>query len=47
MNSSPPPEFEVIGELSDESIEALAALLLAIVDHGQQQPAEEEVKPIA
>ena len=26
------PEFEVIGDLSDEAIEALAALLLAVAE---------------
>ena len=42
MNSSPPPEFEVIGELSDEALEALARLLLAIADQDQAEPAAQE-----
>ena len=37
----PLPEFEFTGDLSDEAIEALAALLLAAVDQ-QEQPEDEE-----
>ena len=31
VRETPPPTFEVTGDLSDEAIEALAGLLLAIV----------------
>jgi hypothetical protein len=34
--------FEIHGDLSDEAIEALAALLLAITDQDQAEPAGKE-----
>jgi len=32
VGDTPPPTFEVHGELSDEAIEALASLLLSVAD---------------
>ncbi|MBC7855409.1 MAG: hypothetical protein IAF94_18430 [Pirellulaceae bacterium] len=41
----PAPTFEVIGDgrLSDEAIEALAALLIAVHDQEKEEPAKVEV----
>jgi len=38
----PLPTFEVIGDLSDEAIEALAGFLLSFRDQDEQAPAGEE-----
>lgn len=37
MCDTPPPTFEVLGELSDEAIEALAALLLSVADQKEAE----------
>jgi hypothetical protein len=36
--SSETPQFELIGDLTDEAIEALATLLLSVTDVGVEQP---------
>ena len=42
MPERPPPEFEIIGEISDQAIDALAALLISLVE--QEELECEEVK---
>ena len=41
--SSEAPQFEFIGDLSDEGIEALAALLLSIAEQEEADDGEQDV----